>query len=161
MAARRVNPNTVKLNRTYRVGALATRLAVHKPTVRQWQQEGLLPIDGDRPVLFHGSTIRAFLSKRNASRKRPCPPGMLYCFRCRVPRLPALGMVDYLPMAAGSGNLKAICTTCDTIMHRRARYSTLDAILPGCDVHVTEGLIRLSGSPSPSLDSDSERQAAT
>ena len=74
MAARRVNPSTVKLNRTYSVGDLATRLAVHKNTVRQWQQEGLLPIDGDRPVLFHGSTIRAFLSKRNASRKRPCPP---------------------------------------------------------------------------------------
>ena len=74
MAARRVNPNSVKLLRTYSVSDLATRLAVHKNTVRHWQQEGLLPIDGNRPVLFHGAAIRAFLSKRNASRKRPCPP---------------------------------------------------------------------------------------
>ena len=51
MAARRVNPHVVKLHRSYSVPELATRLAVHKNTVRQWQRDGLAPIDASRPVL--------------------------------------------------------------------------------------------------------------
>lgn len=158
MAARRINPNAVKLHRAYSVGELATRLGVHKNTVRQWQRDGLQSIDGNRPTLFQGATVRAFLSKRNASRKRPCPPGTLYCFRCRMPRPPALGMVDYVVMTAASGNLRAICASCDTIMHRRARKAALASILPGCDVLIGEGSGRLKSSASPSLNCDSESQ---
>jgi hypothetical protein len=138
MATQRINPNTVKLHRAYSIGELAERLAVHKNTVRHWQHDGLQPIDNNRPILFQGATIRAFLSKRNASRKRPCPPGTMYCFRCRTPRPPALGMVDYIPLNAVSGNLKAICAICDTIMHRRARHALLAAILPCCDVQIAQ-----------------------
>jgi hypothetical protein len=158
MATQRINPNTVKLHRSYSIGELADRLRVHTNTVRGWQRDGMQPIDSNRPIMFQGATVRAFHANRNASRKRPCPSGTLYCFRCRVPRPPALGMVDYIPLTAASGNLKAICATCDTIMHRRARYALLTAILPGCDVQVTEGLPRLSGSHSPSLNCYSERQ---
>lgn len=159
MASQRINPNAVKLHRSYSIGELAERLEVHKNTVRHWQNDGLQPIDTNRPIMFQGATIRAFLGARNASRKRPCPPGTLYCFRCRAPRPPALGMVDYIPLNAVSGNLKAICATCDTIMHRRARHTLLAAILPGCDVQITEALPRLRGSRSPSLNCDFERQA--
>ena len=79
MPSRRLNPNLVKLHRTYAVAELADRLAVHKNTVRQWQRDGLRPIDGGRPILFQGGAVRAFISERNASRKRPCPAGTLYC----------------------------------------------------------------------------------
>lgn len=161
MAAHRANSNAVKLHRAYSVGELAARLGVHKNTVRQWQREGLEPIDGNRPVLFQGATIRAFLGKRRASRKRPCPPGMLYCFRCRQPRSPALGMVDYVAMTTVSGNLKAICATCETVIHRRARYVHLAAILPGCEIQIEDALLRLSGSPLPFLNCDSERRVTT
>lgn len=85
MAARRPGPNAVKLNRTYDVAELAARLGVHKNTVRQLQREGLKPLDSRRPVLFHGATVRAFLSSCSSSRKPPCPPGTLYCFKCRPP----------------------------------------------------------------------------
>lgn len=161
MAARRVNPRAVKLNRTYDVAELAARLGVHKNTVRHWQRDGLKPLDGRRPVLFHGSTIRAFLSGRSAGRKSPCPPGTLYCFRCRAPRLPALGMVDYMPISATGGNVRAICAACETVMHRRAAIASLATILPGCDVQIAQAAPRLKGSPSPSLNCDLERQAAT
>jgi hypothetical protein len=138
MAAQRFNPNSVKLHRAYSVGELADRLGVHKHTVRHWQCEGLKPIDDNRPTLFQGATVRAFLRNRNANRKRPCPPGTMYCFRCRSPRSPALGMVDYTPFNAVSGNLKAICATCDTIMHRRARQALLATVLPGFEVQITQ-----------------------
>lgn len=161
MAARRLDPRAVKLNRCYDVGELATRLGVHKNTVRNWQRDGLKPIDGCRPVLFHGSVIRAFLEIRNAGRKSPCPPGTIYCFRCRAPRKPALNMVDFIPINAASGNIRALCGTCEAIMHRRAPFVSLTAIMPGCEVQIAEGPASLSGSSSPSLICDSGREPRT
>jgi len=160
MASRRVNPYLVKLHRSYTATELAALLNVHKNTVRQWQREGLKPIDSSRPALFHGKAIRTFLAARNAIRKRPCPPGTFYCFRCREPRPPALGMVDYVELKPGTGNLRALCETCTTIMHRRTRRSALTAAMPGIAVQIREAPLRLSGSPVPSLNCDSERQGA-
>lgn len=161
MPARRVNPRLAKLHRSYSVPELAATFGVHKNTVRQWQREGLEPLDSSRPTLFQGATIRAFLSKRNASRKRPCMPGTLYCFRCRQPRAPALGMVDYVPINAASGNIRAFCDICETVMHRRARYAVLASTMPGCDVQMAQAPSRLKGSPSPSLNCDLEGRATT
>lgn len=161
MPTRGVDPRVVKLNRTYDVAELAARLGVHKNTVRHWQAEGLKPIDGRRPVLFHGSTIRAFLSSRSAGQKSPCGPGTLYCFKCRAPRPPALDMIDYIPINATGGNVRAICATCETVMHRRAAKASLAIILPRCDVQTVQAPPRLKGSPSPSLNCDLERQVTT
>lgn len=161
MAARRVNPCAVKLHRSYSVPELAACFGVHKNTVRHWQSNGLTPLDCKRPVLFQGATIRAFLTKRNASRKCPCPPGTLYCFKCRAARPAALGMVDYVSINAVSGNVRAICATCETVMHRRARMAALASILPGCEVQFVQAPPRLKGRPSPSLNCDLERTATT
>ncbi|WP_394659257.1 helix-turn-helix domain-containing protein [uncultured Novosphingobium sp.] len=158
MPARRVNPNRVKLHRSYSVEELARCLGVHKNTVRHWQAKGLEPIDKGRPVLFHGAAVRGFLGNRNASRKQPCPPGTLYCFRSRSPRAPALGMVDFVPMRPGSGNLRALCECCETIMHRRVREAGIVKLMPGCTVQFTQGLPRLSGQTAPSLNCDFKRR---
>lgn len=160
MPARRANPNLVKLHRSYTASELAARLGVHKNTVRHWQGEGLSPIDGGRPALFQGAAVRAFLAKRNAGRKRPCPPGTLYCFRCREPRRSALDMVDYVEMRPGTGNLRALCGTCETIMHRRVRRSALAAVMPGIAVQIREASPRLIWRPHPSHNCDFERRAA-
>lgn len=160
MSTRRVNPHQVKRNRCYTAGELAARLNVHKNTVHNWQRDGLAAIDKGRPALFHGDAVRAFLIARNASRKRPCPAGTLYCFRCRVPRSPALEMVDYVELKPGAGNLHALCATCGTSMHRRVRRAAFDATMPGIDIQIREAPSRLFGSLDPSLNCDFERQAA-
>ena len=152
MAERRANPGVVKMHRSYTAGELAARLGVHKNTVRHWQANGLSPIDRTRPALFHGTAVRAFLSSRNASRKCPCPPGKLYCFRCRAPRAPALGLVEFVEMKPGTGNLKAFCEACETIMHRRARRSSLAAVMPGIVIQISAAAERLSGRAGPSLN---------
>lgn len=160
MPTRRVNPYRVKIHRSYNVSELAARLGVHKNTIRQWQREGLRPIDTHRPALFQGTAVRTFLIDRIASRKRPCGPGTLYCFRCCEPRPPALGMVDYVESRPGTGNLRALCGTCETIMHRRVRRSALAAAMPGMVVQITEAPPRLAGRLAPSSNCDSERQDA-
>jgi len=161
MAARRANPRAVKLHRSYSVPELAACFGVHKNTVRNWQRDGLTPLDDQRPLLFQGSTIRAFLENRNASRKCPCPPGTLYCFRCRTARPPALGMVDFVSINAVSGDVRAICPTCGTVMHRRASEAALASIMPGCGVQFVQAPPRLNGSSAPSLNCDLGRQATT
>jgi hypothetical protein len=139
MVARRANPKRVKLHRSYSISELALCCGIHKNTVRHWQAKGLEPVDSSRPTLFHGGTVRAFLAKAKASRKRPCPPGTLYCLRCRVPRQPALGMVDFVPISASSGNLRAICAHCETVMHRRTRSDDLGKVMPDRTVQITKG----------------------
>lgn len=150
MSGRRLNPNLVKIHRTYTVHKLAGRLGVHKNTVRHWQRNGLAPIDNRRPYLFHGAAVRNFLIERNKKRKRPCPAGTLYCFRCREPRRPIATSVQFLQVTARLGNLRAPCSTCGTIMHRRVRQEAIRSVLPGLLVQITEAPSRLNEKPEPS-----------
>lgn len=157
MPTRRINPNRVKLHRSYSIAELATCLGVHKNTVRHWQAKGLVPIEQRKPYLFHGATTREFLAKQNASRKRPCPPGTLYCVKCRQPRPPALGMVEATRRNATTGNLKAFCEVCGTMMHRRARLAAIAAIMPNLDVQIREAGVRIVERVEPSLNCENRK----
>jgi hypothetical protein len=120
--------------------------------------KGLAPIDDQRPHLFHGSTVRTFLVEWNKKRKRPCPTGTIYCFRCREPRQPIATAVEYLQIAGRPGNLRAPCGICGTIMHRRVRQEAVHTVLPGVLVQITEAQPRLNGSSSSSLNCGFQRQ---
>lgn len=157
MSSRRYNPNRVKIHRNYSARELADRLGVHKNTIRNWQRNGLAPIDTGRPYLFQGAVVRRFLALWNGRHKRPCPAGMLYCFRCRDARRPVPTSIEYTPRRIGAGNLRATCGECGTTMHRRARQEAIHSVLPGMLVQITDGSPPLSGSPSPSPDCDLER----
>jgi hypothetical protein len=156
----RINPNRAKLHWIYNVSELAGLFGVHKNTVGNWRREGLNPIDCRKPVLFRGAVVREFLAERNARRKHPCPPGTIFCFRCRAPRTPALGLIEYLPITSKTGNVRAICDTCETLMHRRVSRSALAATMPNLDVQFPEAPLRLIGTCSPSLNCDSGASAA-
>ena len=157
--SRRINPQRVKIHRNYSARELADVLGVHKNTVGHWQRNGLAPIEKRRPYLFQGAIVRAFLLSRNRARKRPCPAGMLYCFKCRQPRRPVPNSIEYIPKPSGPGNLRAVCSACGTSMNRRARQAAITSVLPGLLVQITQALPRLNGSSSPSLNRDFERQA--
>ncbi|MDT0508845.1 hypothetical protein [Novosphingobium sp. MMS21-SN21R] len=154
MPARRVNPYRVKLHRDYAVQELAECLGVHKNTVRHWQGDGLKAIDGNRPTMFNGKATRAFLLARQTSRKRPCPPGTIYCFKCREAKAPALGMVEFIPGKGTTGNLTALCETCGTMMHRRANAAKIAEIMPRLAVQIRQAPSRLIERTPPSLNCD-------
>lgn len=152
MTSRRPTPRRVKLHRIYSAAELGACCGVHKNTVRHWQANGLEPVSKGRPTLFDGATVRAFLAKRNASRKQPCPPGTLYCFKCRQPRAPAMGMVEATRQNAATGNLSAICEVCGTMMHRRTRLAAIGTIMPKLDVQIREAGPRICERTEPSLN---------
>jgi hypothetical protein len=157
MPIRRANPQRVKMHRIYSGAELANCLGVHKNTVRHWQANGLEPVSKCRPSLFSGSTVRAFLAKRKATRKRSCPPGTLYCFKCRQPRAPALGMVEATRRNATTGNLSAMCEDCGTMMHRRTRLAEIAAIMPNLDVQIREAGPRICERTDPSLNCENRK----
>ncbi len=128
MAHRRVpNPRLAKLHRSYTVEEAARALGAHKNTIRAWLKCGLRRVEGIYPTLIRGADLAAFLSRRRTIGKRPCPPGHLYCLRCRVPRQPDPELVEYLPAQAGPGNIRALCPTCAALMHQRASASAFEA----------------------------------
>ncbi|QNO27639.1 helix-turn-helix domain-containing protein [Sphingopyxis sp. OPL5] len=157
MPARRINPRLIKIHRAYSADEAARALGVHKNSVRGWIKKGLPIVDGGRPVLILGHELRAFLECQRKAGKRPCPPGTIYCLKCREPRGPALGMVEYFARNAATGDLTALCETCGTMMYRRARHADIGAIMPAIDVQIREAGARLIERPSPSLNCDNRK----
>lgn len=158
MAARRINPRLVKKHRSYTASELAVRLDVHKNTIRNWERQGLEPLDKCKPKLFAGANVRAFHQRRNAERKRRCPRGTFFCLRCREPRKPADGHVVYTELRAGEGNLKAICEDCSCQMHRAIREADIPTKMPGLTVQFSQAQPSLIGKGDPSLNCDNERK---
>jgi hypothetical protein len=152
---RRIDPRVAKLHRSYTVEAVARLFRCHRNTVRSWLRSGLQANDDKRPILIRGAELRRFLGERRAKARRPTPPGMIYCVKCRDPRRPAGDTVDYLPRTASSGNLEGICPECMTMIYRSASLAKLEEILAGLDVTIREGdgRIRQRKEPSPNHDS--------
>lgn len=152
-----LNPRLAKGGGCYDVVEVAGLYGVHPHTVRGWLKVGLKPIDGGRPVLIQGGVLSAFLEARRAKAKRPCPPGCLYCLKCRQPRTPAPGSVEYREADHGAGMLKARCSTCGTAQNRRARRAQIAGLLPEVEVRFTREHGRIAGCAQPRPNRDKSK----
>ena len=146
----RTDPRRIRINRPYTVEEAARALSKHKQTVRNWIRDGLPTVDRSRPTMIHGHELRSYLERKRQEAKRPCPPGTLYCFRCNLPRKPALGMVDLIQDTEATGNLKALCEACGTEIHRRVRIAALSDTLPKIAVEIREARASLLVNARPS-----------
>jgi hypothetical protein len=79
----------------------------------------------------------------------------MYCLKCRSPKQPAAGMVDYLPINDTSGNLRALCPDCGKFMHRRASLAKLNIVGAGLDIAFPQAVSRIRESPVACLNCDS------
>jgi predicted transcriptional regulator len=157
--SRKHNPQRVKLHFSYTIDEIARLLGVHKNTVRSWFRAGLETIDSSRPTMVQGRVLRVFLERRRSDRKRKCGPGTFYCFKCRAPKAPALAMVDYVQRTSSSGNLKALCESCSSIMHRHVQIDQIAAVMPKINVQFTHPESRIRESAIPSLNCDARKEA--
>lgn len=149
--ARRYDPRRAKIHRSYTVAEVERLFSVHRNTVLRWISLGLEPIESKRPLLLHGSTLQAFLTKHNP-RKQPCRAGELYCVKCREPRRPAFDAVDYLPKTATTGTLQAICPTCATLIYRAVKRVKVASVCGDLTVSYRQAQERIVDSPTPSLN---------
>lgn len=157
MPAKRIDPRAIKLHRPYTVELAALALGAHKHTIRNWIKQGLPTVDNSRPVLMHGHELRAFIQGKRKAAKRPCPPGTIYCFKCRQPRPPESGMIEFTPRNATTGNLTALCQACGTLMNRSASLASLAAIIPNLEIQIREAGPRLIERKQPSLHCDKKK----
>ena len=127
---RRHRVNLIKATYLYDTNEIAKLFHILRNTVRQWLKAGFEPIDERRPVLVHGSVLKAFLAQRQEARRQKCAPGEFFCFRCRAPRRPWASLVDVSPHTEKIAKLTAICCVCETEMHRTIRRSDLPISLP-------------------------------
>lgn len=131
---KRVNPNLVKIHRSYYVYEAAELLGVHRNTVRSWFKKGL-PVCGDeRPALILGGELKAFLKGQQQSAKRPCKPDEMYCLKCRAPRQPLGNLVDYVATTSDKGRLIALCSTCESVINRFTTLKELESLPDVFDV---------------------------
>ena len=156
---KRINPRRAKLHRSYTAFELSDLLGVHRNTVRHWIDQGLPVVDGARPTLICGHEFQTWWSNRHKAGKRPCQPGELYCCKCREPKAPALGMVEYAVTNAVTGNLKALCESCGSMMHRRTRLADLGRVMPGLVVRRTVAPSSIVVRPQPSPNCDKSKGA--
>src|SRR5437762_2244097 len=98
MARHRVNQRRVKIHRSYTVDGAARMLGTSKGTIRRWIKSGALPaITDQKPHLILGGDLVDYLKAR-ASTGPKLKLHECYCFKCRAPRAPALGIADYMPL---------------------------------------------------------------
>ena len=145
------NPRPPKIHRAYTVEQAARLSGKTRNTVRAWIKAGLPAIAG-RPVLIEGRELRAFHERRRKAAKRPCPPGAIYCCKCREPRTPEPASMVFEVGETATGNVRAICATCGTRMFQRARQSRLEAKFPGLTIRIAKAPPHIAECPPPSAN---------
>jgi excisionase family DNA binding protein len=146
---RRLDPRRAKIHRSYTIAEAAVLFGVHRNTVRNWIRNGLETVRLGRQVLILGDVLRAHLAKRRSERRIKCPPGAMYCLKCRNPQRPPDGLVEAIQTATTTLNLRGLCPTCGSLMHRRANPAQLVEIGFGC-VLPTQPHRHLVDKPDPS-----------
>lgn len=148
------NPRLAKIHRTYTIDEIGRLYRVHRNTVRSWLKAGLATIDDRRPLLVHGGELAEFLQRRRSAQRRPCGPAEIYCMRCRRPRRPAAGVVEYRVMTPTGGNLVGVCPTCGAGLFRRVASARLAQVLGDLRLAPMDHQEHICESPEPSVNSD-------
>ncbi len=147
MATHRPKWHRVKLHRNYTVEEAASTLEVSKGTIRRWVKRQELPtIEARKPILIHGSDLKG-LGQRRKKSKVTCKPHEFYCFSCKAPQSPAGNMADFFPRTSKSGNLKALCGECETIMNKHVSRTHLPALAIVLDISEHQAAEHLVESP--------------
>lgn len=151
----------MKIHRSYTVEEAARATGYAKATVRRWVSSCLLPaLTDQRPHLILGADLDGFLRARRR-RGHKLRLHQCFCLKCKEPRAPALGMAEYLPLTATTGNLRALCELCLTVMHKaisRADLATLGGIL---EVTEQQGPKHIMDTSHPSSDAHLDQEPTT
>jgi excisionase family DNA binding protein len=149
VARHRPDRRRLKIHRSYTVDEAARTLGTVKGTIRRWLKKGLASVDARKPALIRGLDLAEYLNARTRP-KQSCPPGHCYCVKCRAPREPAGGFAEYIVINATSGNLRAVCPGCESLMHRRTSKADLMQLRGKLDVAIVERIPRIDDSHRPS-----------
>jgi hypothetical protein len=157
VANRRISSRRIRAHLTYSVAEAADVTGSHRNTVRHWLRSGLQPVDDRQPTIIKGAIFKAFIDARKAKRRQPCGPGRLYCLKCRAPKRPAFGEVEYEADTPKLGRLIGICPDCERLIHRCASKHKLRDSAGDLTVRFRREAERLHETLPPNLNCDSNK----
>jgi len=159
---RRADWRRIKGKLSYTIDEAAHALGTHRNTVRHWVKKvGLPAMTEARPHLILGGDLVAFLRARRTARKRRCGPGELYCLRCRAPRRPVPGLLEYRALTSTRARIVGICSTCEAILHRFVSTHRAAAVATEFNLQIEGRHESLADSALPALNCDSSTPATT
>lgn len=135
---RRAAWRSVRSHLSYEVAELARVCGVSRSTIRNWIKSGLPAMTDRKPILIYGAELKQWRQETLHKRKQKCAPGEMFCFTCRKPKRPALGMAEYHPDNPTHGRIVALCETCERTMYRACALARISEALPGLDIKVFE-----------------------
>jgi hypothetical protein len=153
---RRYPAHRIKQTCSYDSADIAKLFGIHRNTVRHWLKDGLKAIDDRRPIVVHGTVLKSFMTERQQARRQKCQPGEFFCFRCRAPRKPWGDMADLTVRTEKIANLTALCSVCETVMHKSIRRADVPKIAKLISLQALAPE-RLSDCPDTSANCDFER----
>ena len=125
---RRYNVRLIKATWPYTAQEIAELFDIQKNAVLRWLKEGLHADRSQRPYLIRGDELTRFLNRRQDGKRRQCAPREFFCFKCRVPREPYLGIADIAIESPTRFRIKALCSVCDTSMNKVQNVRNLPRI---------------------------------
>ena len=128
MATKKLNPNLVKIHRSYTVEEAANTLGVHKRTVRNWIRNGLSIIDDRRPLLILGTDLKIHIRQQRKRNRSQCKSSEIYCLRCREPNRPGSSTVMFMQESGGIGRVFARCSKCNSKVNKYFSWRRLNVI---------------------------------
>jgi hypothetical protein len=154
MGNRRIGWRRVRAQLTYTVAEAARATATHRNTIRHWLKSGLEAVDCRQPTLIKGATLKDFIQAKRAGRRQPCGPGRIFCLKCREPKRPAFGEVEYESDNGKLGRLVGLCPDCGTIILRRTSARKVHHAAGDLVILFRRGVEHLNerGDPSPNCD---------
>ena len=146
----------IKIHRNYTVDEVSRALDVAPITVRRWLKAGLPALTERKPALILGADVIEYLDARRTPATR-CQPNECYCVKCRVPRVPAGLMAEYVPITATTGNLRGLCPECGTLMHKRVAVASIPALRQFFDLTIMKEAPPITGRDKACLNDNLER----
>ena len=115
----KINPKGIHKNMSYTVAELTSILGVNEKTISRWMDNGLKTVAGcEKPFLFYGSDLQAFVKSKDEKRKATLKRNEFYCFGCKRPRRAKRGSKKVV-----GDKEKAVCAVCSGKMSRTIKPS--------------------------------------
>ncbi len=116
--AKRVSTRKIKKHRLYGYDEAGGALGVTSHTVRAWRAIGLEVMAATTPHYILGAELIRYIEGKQATRSVKMALDQMYCLKCKAPRKPLWGMVDYIPSSDTRGRLTGLCELCEGGLQR-------------------------------------------
>ena len=157
---RKFEPKSILKGRSYTAKDIAEIYGIDESTVHRWvREEGLIPINGKTPAMFHYETIKQFLTHKIQSRKMETGnAGDLPCMGCFMKRRAYEDKIIITKPNDSFWKAKATCNCCGSEMNMNVPANEfLLTITWGYKLVETLPVFTIIGTNNPSVRTTGKR----